>query len=284
MGGTLQDEVVYEKTGWSDARQHFHREHLGNSLVSRKDAFLGPRWDEPNSFCKQIGAAVMSGPNALYGSTIGSEGSVSGPWNSSNAESLVSDTCEKIATNDRQLDFDFCVKSLGSDLESHEVDLGGTRADHAQAVTSQLAEHNRVNFYDDDVLYWQLWGNQSAAQKLHRLPFSQDGARPAIHQHSSVISNHPCYGCFRRVLRFGAIKVEYQRSFLRRLPRRRSIVLLGFGQRELKINPFCALQIDHKMPAISSCETWTQPSMTLMYGPPPLGLKAKLSGLKALGT
>ena len=35
-----------------------------------------------------------------------------------------------------------------------------------------------------------------------------------------------------------------------------SNILLGFGQRELKTNPFRALQIDHRMLVISLCETW----------------------------
>ncbi|KAF8028379.1 hypothetical protein BT93_E1101 [Corymbia citriodora subsp. variegata] len=41
------------------------------------------------------------------------------------ANDIVQDTCNKIAASDPELNFDFCVKSLGSDPKSHEVDLEG---------------------------------------------------------------------------------------------------------------------------------------------------------------
>ncbi|KAI6699437.1 hypothetical protein NL676_013761 [Syzygium grande] len=43
------------------------------------------------------------------------------------ANDIVQDTCKKFATEDKskRFDFDFCMKSLGSDPESHEVDLEG---------------------------------------------------------------------------------------------------------------------------------------------------------------
>ncbi|KAK3429960.1 hypothetical protein EUGRSUZ_E01452, partial [Eucalyptus grandis] len=41
------------------------------------------------------------------------------------ANDIVQDTCKKIAANDPELNIDFCVKSLGSDPESHKVDLEG---------------------------------------------------------------------------------------------------------------------------------------------------------------
>lgn len=34
-------------------------------------------------------------------------------------------TCKKLAARDQDLDCSFCVKSLGSDLESHEINLEG---------------------------------------------------------------------------------------------------------------------------------------------------------------
>ncbi|KAL3725333.1 hypothetical protein ACJRO7_030358 [Eucalyptus globulus] len=38
---------------------------------------------------------------------------------------IVEDTCKKIAAKDQQVNFDFCVKSLGSDPESYKADLEG---------------------------------------------------------------------------------------------------------------------------------------------------------------
>lgn len=47
------------------------------------------------ALCIYYRAAVTFGLNALYGRTIGSDGSVNGPWNSSNAESLIRYTVNK---------------------------------------------------------------------------------------------------------------------------------------------------------------------------------------------
>ncbi|XP_030514112.2 putative invertase inhibitor [Rhodamnia argentea] len=41
------------------------------------------------------------------------------------ASDLIQDTCKKIAAIEVEVNFDFCVKSLGSDPHSHEVDLEG---------------------------------------------------------------------------------------------------------------------------------------------------------------
>ncbi|XP_030471032.2 putative invertase inhibitor [Syzygium oleosum] len=41
------------------------------------------------------------------------------------ANDIVQDTCKKMATDVPDLNFDFCVKSLGSESESHEADLEG---------------------------------------------------------------------------------------------------------------------------------------------------------------
>ncbi|KAI6680248.1 hypothetical protein NL676_034129 [Syzygium grande] len=94
MGGTLQDKVVYEIQG---------DQTPCNIFTKNSSEFLGfsqgclplARWDKLNSFCKQTGAAVTFGLNALYGRTISSDGAVNGPWNSSNAESLIRYTVNK---------------------------------------------------------------------------------------------------------------------------------------------------------------------------------------------
>lgn len=39
------------------------------------------------------------------------------------AKDIVQDTCKELADKDPDCDFDFCVKSLGSDPKSHEADL-----------------------------------------------------------------------------------------------------------------------------------------------------------------
>ncbi|KAI6706611.1 hypothetical protein NL676_009573 [Syzygium grande] len=38
---------------------------------------------------------------------------------------IIGDTCQKLVANNTELNFDFCVKSLGSDSESHKANLEG---------------------------------------------------------------------------------------------------------------------------------------------------------------
>ncbi|KAL0394293.1 UNVERIFIED_CONTAM: Heparanase-like protein 3 [Sesamum latifolium] len=91
LGGTLQDKVRYQTT--DDPR-------LCNQFVRNSSEMFGftegclpmSRWDELNNFFKMAGAEVIFGLNALTGRTIGSDGTSTGAWDSSNAESLIRHT------------------------------------------------------------------------------------------------------------------------------------------------------------------------------------------------
>ncbi|KAM4106393.1 hypothetical protein ACB094_04G062300 [Castanea mollissima] len=88
LGGTLQDKVIYERTGNGQPCDPF---------VKNNSEFLGfsqgclpmSRWDELSVFFKKAGAVVVFGLNEISGKTIDSQGSAVGAWNSSNAESLI---------------------------------------------------------------------------------------------------------------------------------------------------------------------------------------------------
>ncbi|KAI4376881.1 hypothetical protein MLD38_014589 [Melastoma candidum] len=94
MGGTLQDKVVYQSQDDQSPCDMFVKngsEFLGFS----RGCLPMSRWDELNSFFKDSGAIVTFGLNALYGRSIGSDGLVAGPWDSSNAQSLLRYTVNK---------------------------------------------------------------------------------------------------------------------------------------------------------------------------------------------
>ncbi|XP_027183359.1 heparanase-like protein 3 [Coffea eugenioides] len=87
LGGTLQDKVVYQNADGPRSCNEFVRsiEMFGFT----EGCLPMSRWDELNKFFTLAGAEVIFGLNALHGRTIGPGNNVIGPWNSSNAESLI---------------------------------------------------------------------------------------------------------------------------------------------------------------------------------------------------
>ncbi|KAI4380972.1 hypothetical protein MLD38_007097 [Melastoma candidum] len=94
MGGTLQDLLVYQ----TDMDQG-----PCNPQALDPSGFLGfsegclpmSRWDELNNFIRRTGAIVTFGLNALYGRVVRPDGSVTEPWNSTNAEDLLRYTVQR---------------------------------------------------------------------------------------------------------------------------------------------------------------------------------------------
>ncbi|KAL4592335.1 hypothetical protein LXL04_005326 [Taraxacum kok-saghyz] len=94
LGGTLQNKVIYQTEG--------DREPCSKFTKSSSD-FLGftqgclpmSRWDELNIFFQKTGAKVIFGLNALSRRYINTNGSVIGPWNSTNTEALMKYTIDK---------------------------------------------------------------------------------------------------------------------------------------------------------------------------------------------
>lgn len=97
------------------------------------------RWDELNNFFKMAGANVIFGLNALYGRSIGSDGSTVGPWNPSNAESLIRYTVKK--------NYTIYGWELGNELSGNGIGASVAVDQYASDVTNL---HNMVqDIYGD---------------------------------------------------------------------------------------------------------------------------------------
>ncbi|KAL0330561.1 UNVERIFIED_CONTAM: Heparanase-like protein 3 [Sesamum radiatum] len=91
LGGTLQDKLRYQTTNDPRPCNQFARN--SSEMFGFSEGCLPmSRWDELNNFFKMAGAEVIFGLNALTGRTIGSDGTCTGAWDSSNAESLIRHT------------------------------------------------------------------------------------------------------------------------------------------------------------------------------------------------
>ncbi|KAL6898049.1 hypothetical protein ACP4OV_006645 [Aristida adscensionis] len=94
LGGSLQDKVAY---GTPDLGQPC------TPFVKNASAMMGfspgclplRRWDELNAFFAKSGAKIVFGLNALNGRVKLKDGSMGGPWNYTNAASLIRYTAEK---------------------------------------------------------------------------------------------------------------------------------------------------------------------------------------------
>lgn len=94
LGGTLQDKVIY---GTGDPPQPCKSFMKNTSeLFGFSEGCLPmSRWDELNTFFQKANAEVIFGLNALNGRVPLQDGSVGGPWDSTNAASLIRYTVNK---------------------------------------------------------------------------------------------------------------------------------------------------------------------------------------------
>ncbi|RVX19647.1 Heparanase-like protein 3 [Vitis vinifera] len=94
MGGTLQDKVIYQRTGDQQPCAQFVKN--SSEMFGFSEGCLPmSRWDELNQFFRDAGAVVIFGLNALSGRSIGMDGLATGAWNGSDAESLIQYTVNK---------------------------------------------------------------------------------------------------------------------------------------------------------------------------------------------
>ncbi|KAG0470288.1 hypothetical protein HPP92_016988 [Vanilla planifolia] len=78
-------------------------DQICNPFVANASAYFGysdgclslARWDELHEFFNKTGAAAVFGLNALNGRITLADGSLGGPWNHTNAESLIRYTAKK---------------------------------------------------------------------------------------------------------------------------------------------------------------------------------------------
>ncbi|PIN20295.1 Beta-glucuronidase [Handroanthus impetiginosus] len=94
IGGTLEDKLIYETEGNPQPCTPFSKN--SSELFGFTQGCLSlARWDELNSFFKKSGALIIFGLNALNGRSIHPNHTATGPWNSSNAASLIRYTVKK---------------------------------------------------------------------------------------------------------------------------------------------------------------------------------------------
>ncbi|KAE8688115.1 Heparanase-like protein 2 [Hibiscus syriacus] len=120
MGGTLQDNVIYETKDDKVKCAPFVQN--GSELFGFSTGCLPlSRWDQLNVFFKKAGAMVVFGLNALSGRTFRPDGSAIGAWNSSNAESLIRYTVNKGYTiHGWELGNELCGSGIGAKISAEQ--------------------------------------------------------------------------------------------------------------------------------------------------------------------
>ncbi|XP_027332714.1 heparanase-like protein 3 [Abrus precatorius] len=119
LGGTLQDKVTY---GTEDNRQPCTPfVWSANEMFGFTQGCLPMhRWDELNSFFQKAGAKVIFGLNALAGRSVNS-GSAVGPWNYTNAESLIRYTVgKKYTIHGWELGNELCGNGIGASVTADQ--------------------------------------------------------------------------------------------------------------------------------------------------------------------
>nr|GEX82261.1 heparanase-like protein 3 [Tanacetum cinerariifolium] len=94
LGGTLQNRLIYQSQGDEGPCSQFTTTPAG--LFGYTQGCLSmSRWDQLNNFFNNSKAKIIFGLNALSQRQVNSDGTVVGPWNSSNAEALMKYTVDK---------------------------------------------------------------------------------------------------------------------------------------------------------------------------------------------
>lgn len=94
LGGTLQDKLIYDVGPLSQPCHPFVRD-VSKMFGFSKGCLTMDRWDKLNKFIAKTGSMAAFGLNALYGRyQMSTDGLWGGPWNSSNARSLIQYTVD----------------------------------------------------------------------------------------------------------------------------------------------------------------------------------------------
>eukprot|EP01051_Picozoa_sp_SAG22_P021563 SAG22_NODE_4810_length_1159_cov_0.972642_1_plen_306_part_00 len=130
MGGTLGDEIGYDVGGTKHVKNcpTPHAASDGNVSYCLPMA----RWDELHRWCAECGCRIAFGLNALYGRAGDPRNSfnVSGPWDSSNTETLLKYTASKGYSRDNTLLGFELGNELQDDLPAEELASQYKRLDH----------------------------------------------------------------------------------------------------------------------------------------------------------
>ncbi|XP_061991211.1 heparanase-like protein 3 [Rosa rugosa] len=121
LGGTLQDKVIYDTED--------NKEPCPVPFVKNTTAMFGfnkgclpmKRWDELNSFFLRTGAKIIFGLNALPGRTLQSDGSATGAWNFTNAESFIRYTVKhNYSIAGWELGNELCGRGVGTSVAASQ--------------------------------------------------------------------------------------------------------------------------------------------------------------------
>ncbi|KAF4346970.1 hypothetical protein CsatB_014050 [Cannabis sativa] len=136
LGGTLQDKVIYDTEDNKQPCTQFTK-NTSELFGFTNGCLPMKRWDELSSLFKSAGAEIIFGLNALNGRTIQRDGSATGAWDSSNAESFIRYTAKN--------NYSIYGWELGNELCGSGV---GTRVAAAQYASDTISLHNIVqNIY-----------------------------------------------------------------------------------------------------------------------------------------
>ncbi|XP_068642893.1 heparanase-like protein 3 [Aristolochia californica] len=132
LGGTLQDKVIYSTGDSQQPCPSFVRN--SSELFGFSQGCLPlSRWDELNHFFKKAKVRVIFGLNALNGRIPLSDGSMGGPWNYTNAASLIRYTVNKR--------YSIHGWELGNELSGSGI---GARIGAAQYAADMFSLHSIV--------------------------------------------------------------------------------------------------------------------------------------------
>lgn len=127
LGGSLQDEVVYETENQTEPCIPFSQ-NTSALFGFNKGCLPLSRWDELNDFFNETRAEIIFGLNALNGRKVQADGSTVGAWNSTNAESFMRYTVKK--------NYTMYAWELGNELSGSGVGARVTASQYAIDTTT----------------------------------------------------------------------------------------------------------------------------------------------------